>query len=247
MSENVSVVIPCYGRHESTRLTLQSLSACRGSFEVVLVDDATPIPLAGVVAEFEDRLDIRYLRLPDNAGPSAARNAGVAAARHDVIVFTDNDCEVHPMWVVELSRYLRDATGNVAGVGGRVLAAGDDIYSRYFTYHKILDPFLCDGRYLYLVTANAAFRRSALEKVGGFDESITTPGGEDPGLCFKLLDAGFQLHYRPEAVVWHHYRMGLLDAARTFFRYGRGCRHQVAARAVNGDLMSPPERATHPP
>ena len=224
MKLDLSIVVPSLGRHHSTRRLLASLAKCPDEFQVVVVDDASPEPLMAVVREFSDRLDVKYVRLAHRSGPAAARNRGVAEARGQYIAFTDNDCVVDENWARELAVYLRDAPLRVAGVGGRVLALSDDIYSRYYTYHKILDPFLSNGRYLYLVTANAAFRRTALEEVGGFDEAIKHPGGEDPGLSFKLLSRGWVLHYRKEAIVYHDYRGGLRDLARTFFRYGRGCR-----------------------
>lgn len=227
MNLDLSIVVPCLNRHMSTRRLLASLARSADRFQVVIVDDASPESLESVVREFDGRLDVEYLRLPRRSGPAAARNQGIARARGRFIAFTDNDCVAHPSWPRELSIYLRDAPPRVVGVGGRVLALGDDIYSRYFTYHKILDPFLSGGRYLYLVTANAAFRRTALEEVGGFDEAVRQPGGEDPGLSFKLLGRGYMLHYRKEALVYHDYRGGLRDFARTFFRYGRGCRTEI--------------------
>ena len=231
MKLDLSVIMPCYGRPEGTRAALASLAACPDEFEVVVVDDASPVSLAPIVREFEQRLEVRYVRQPTNQGPAAARNRGVAVAKHDIIAFTDNDCVVEPLWPRELGHYLRDAPRKVAAVGGRVLAQGDDLISSYFTWHKILDPYVLDGRYLYVVTANCAFRREALAAVGGFDERIRQAGGEDPGVCFKLLEAGWSLHYRKEALVWHDYRMGLKEFAKTFYRYGKGCRLQTDLHA----------------
>lgn len=229
---DLSVIVPCYGRPDLTRRLLGSLVECADQFEVVLVDDASPEPVSKIAASYGDRLNLRVIRHADNKGPAAARNTGLRAATHDIVAFTDNDCIVDSAWAGLLAVYLRDAHDKIAGVGGRVLAVGEDVYSQYFTYHKILDPFQSHGRYLYVVTANCAFRRQSLEAVGGFDERIRHPGGEDPGLCFKLLQAGWQLDYWKEAVVYHHYRMGIRDFVRTFFRYGRGCRKQTDAFGV---------------
>lgn len=227
----LSVIVPAYRRARETRRLFESLAASDVRFEVVLVDDASPEPLAPLVERFCEHLDVAVVRLPENRGPAAARNEGVRRASHDIVAFTDNDCVVTPGWAGRLHRYVRDSPSKVAGAGGRVLALGDDLYSRYYTYHKILDPWLDRGRYLYVVTANAAFRRRALVDVGGFDEGIRVPGGEDPGLCFKLLERGFRLDYDAEAVVFHDYRPSLVDFARTFFRYGAGCRSQADEHA----------------
>lgn len=234
----LSVVVPCYGRRELTRRLLASLAASPDRFQVLLVDDASPEPLEPLLREFGPRLELEYLRQPRRQGPAAARNRGIAAARYALIAFTDNDCVVQPTWARELTLHLQDAAPKVAGVGGRTLAVGHDVFSRYYSYHKLLDPYLHQGRYLYVVTANCAFRRSSLEEVGGFDEDLRQPGGEDPGLCFKLLERGYLLNYRPEAVVHHHYRPGLIDFARTLFRYGKGCRMQTDRYVSN--LHRPP-------
>ncbi len=223
----LSVVVPCYGRMELTRRLLSSLAASPDLFQILLVDDASPEPIQDLLREFGDSLDLECLRQPRRSGPAAARNRGIAAARHPFIAFTDNDCVVWPTWARALTKHLQDASPKVAGVGGRTLAVGNDVFSRYYSYHKLLDPYLHEGRYLYIVTANCAFRRSALEEVGGFDEDLLEPGGEDPGLCFKLLERGYRLNYLPEAVVHHHYRPGLVDFVRTLFRYGKGCRMQT--------------------
>ena len=238
----LSVVVPAYRRIYETERLLESLAASDVRCEIVLVDDASPEPIGPAVERFRGELDLVVLRLPANRGPAAARNAGMRRASHDIIAFTDNDCVVTPTWARRMHRYMQDAPPRIAGVGGRVLALGDDVLSRYYTYHKILDPWLDHGRWLYVVTANAAFRRSALQEVGGFDADIRVPGGEDPGLCFKLLERGYRLEYHAEAVVFHDYRPSMRDFVRTFFRYGAGCRHQ-AERYAGKEVRARAERA----
>jgi len=233
----LSVIVPAYQRHRETARLVESLAASEVRFEVLIVDDASPTPIGPAVESFCGDLDLVIERLPANRGPAAARNAGIRRASHDIIAFTDNDCVVSPTWARRIHRYMQDAPPRIAGVGGRVLALGDDMLSRYHTYHKILDPWLDHGRWLYVVTANAAFRRSALEDVGGFDADIRVPGGEDPGLCFKLLERGYRLEYHAEAVVFHEYRASVRDFVKTFFRYGAGCRHQ-AERHARGQVRT---------
>jgi GT2 family glycosyltransferase len=241
----VSVVMPCHKRiaslERAVRSVLASADAVDGEVEVVLVDDCSPTPIREALEHRITDPRVRYLRHDTNRGPAAARNTGVTAARHQIVLFTDDDVVVDVAWIERLARYLADAPRRVGGVGGRVRALGDDLFSRYFEYHHILDPFrMDDGRVLYVVTACCGYRRSVLQEVGGFDEDVKAPGGEDPGLAFKVAGAGYELHVVEDALVHHDFRLGLRNFWRTFRRYGSGCRHQVE-RHWKG--FAPPRRA----
>ena len=166
-------------------------------------------------------MGVTLLRNPESLGPAAARNRGWQASSGDIIAFTDDDCVVESRWLEALSGALRQASEDVAGVGGRVKPATKGIIADFMTLHRILEP---PKSLSYVVTANCAFRRSALMSVSGFDEKVRTPGGEDPGLCFALRAKGYRLAWAPDAVVHHHYRESLADFLKTFYRYGRGCR-----------------------
>lgn len=160
-------------------------------------------------------------------GPAYSRNLGIRSSETEIIGFIDNDCLPENDWAEKLYSYLRDTNSKVAGVGGRVLPIRTDLISLYYTYHKILDPMVHYGKILYLVTANAAFKKRAVIKAGMFDESLKFPGGEDPGLGIKLRRLGYQFSYYPEAIVKHDFRSNIVDFAATFYRYGMGCRNQV--------------------
>lgn len=72
----------------------------------------------------------------------------------------------------------------------------------------------------FFPTANAAFRRSALERVGGFDTRCAT--GEDVDLSVRVARAGFELWNQPNARVMHHDRHTLPGMWRQWFHYGFG-------------------------
>lgn len=228
----VTVVLPCFNRIDSleraVRSVLASADTVDGQVEVVLVDDCSPRPIRESLQQRIDDPRLRYLRHSINRGPAAARNTGIAAARYEIVLFTDDDVVVDIAWIDRLARYLAHVPRRVAGVGGRVRAISTDLFSRYFEFHHILDPFRTDdGAVLYVVTACCGYRRSVLLEVGGFDEAVRDPGGEDPGLAFKITGAGYDLHVVEDAFVHHDFRAGLREFWRTFRRYGRGCRHQV--------------------
>jgi GT2 family glycosyltransferase len=224
--DRVTLVVPARGRPELTRALLRSLVDAGGSCPIVLVDDGSTPSLEPIVREFGE-LRIDYVRVETSRGPAAARNLGIARASTPLVAFTDNDTQVTPGWLGALVRHLEDAPPDVAGVGGRVIDDGRNAVGEYATRLTLLDPLIHGGRVLYLVTANCAFRRSALARVGGFDERFSVPGGEDPELCFRLLKAGYRLEHVPAAVVHHSYSGSWLEFARMFRRYGAGCRRAM--------------------
>ncbi|MFY0526669.1 glycosyltransferase [Archangium gephyra] len=220
----VSVVVPTHNRRALLERCMTALARQHmNAFEAVLVDDGSTddTPRAAMRLREELPFDLKYVRQSQSQGPACARNQGWRAARGKLIAFTDDDCEPDPDWLPLLVQSLTDAAANIAGIGGRVEPATDGLISRYMTYHRILEP---PPSCSYLVTANCIYRRSALEEVGGFDERVRTAGGEDPGLSFALSERGYRFGFTDQAVVRHNYREGLLDFARTFFRYGKGCR-----------------------
>lgn len=86
----VSGVITTYDRPEFLVEAIDSaLAQTLPLVELIVVDDCSPRDVAGIIARFGAR--VRYLRQPSNQGPSAARNAGVAAATGDLVAFLDDD------------------------------------------------------------------------------------------------------------------------------------------------------------
>lgn len=221
----VSVVVPTHNRAKLVDRCLRALAAqLHPPSDVVVIDDASSDSTQDLLRAWQQRhlpFCLRLERMARNGGPARARNRGVELVRGEWIAFTDDDCEPEPGWLRALVNEAQRALPNVAGIGGRVLPASPGLVADYMTIHGILDP---PPSCKYLVTANCIFRRSVFLAVGGFDEAVTKPGGEDPGLSFAITRAGHALTFCAEAVVRHHYRESAIDFLRTFFRYGRGVR-----------------------
>jgi cellulose synthase/poly-beta-1,6-N-acetylglucosamine synthase-like glycosyltransferase len=77
--------------------------------------------------------------------------------------------------------------------------------------HPTIAPFFAG--------ANVAFRRTALERIGGYDPGCVT--GEDCDVCARLLTAGWELYLRRGAVVQHRNPSRIRDLTRRWFGYGR--------------------------
>ena len=184
------VVIPTIGR-PCLQDCLDALAAACGPrpAQVVIVDDRrdTPDPLPfrepGALA---GRTLVVTL---EGRGPAAARNAGWRAARPaDWVVFLDDDVRVGPRWGEELAADLAGQPPEVAGVQGVIdvpLPAG-----RRATDWERGTAGLASARW---ITADMAYRRSALAEAGGFDERFPRAFREDADLALRILGLGLGL------------------------------------------------------
>ena len=98
-----SVIVPSYGRPKYLSEALESvLSQTVSDFELVVVDDASPTAIA-----IPTHPKIRLFRNDVNGGPAAARNAGLRAARGQIITFLDDDDLYAPNRLALASEGLR--------------------------------------------------------------------------------------------------------------------------------------------
>ena len=103
----VSIVIPTHNCAQYLGGAIRSaLRQTHRQIEVIVVDDGSTDDTVKVVRAFGDA--VRYL-YQQNAGPSAARNLGLAHARGEYVAFLDADDEVRPEWVTMLRKSLRAA------------------------------------------------------------------------------------------------------------------------------------------
>ncbi len=221
----ISVIVPTYNRVEQLKNLLLSFSKLKEKMphEIIIIDDCSDDGTQSYLKKWisKDHLfKAKYVSLDNNSGPAKARNLGINTSKGELIAFTDSDCYVHPRWIQHLSESL-EMHDELVGVGGRVLPKSKDIYSQYYTFHRILEP---PKSLKYLVSANCIFRKEDVVNVGGFDEDISNPGGEDVGLSFKLFKKGHNFGFEEEAIVYHDYRKSLRNFKKTFYMYGFGCR-----------------------
>ncbi|WP_156186393.1 HAD-IIIA family hydrolase, partial [Cellulosimicrobium funkei] len=195
-----AVVVPSIGRPSLDRL-LETLVARRdeagatGPAEVVVADDRR-LPRAGAAGEVPAPLDLgaagralgaRVVRT-GGRGPAAARNAGWRSTAAPWVVFLDDDVELPAGWGELLERDLATAAPRTGGVQGRLhvpLPA-----ERRPTDWERGTAGLERAAW---ATADMAYRRAALEEVGGFDERFPRAYREDADLALRVRDAGWAL------------------------------------------------------
>ena len=208
-SLRISVVVPTYNRLDTLRYVIPALLAQdvgADAFEVIVADsrsnDGTAEYLAGVAAAAPH---VRHLPGP-YTGRASARNAGIAAARAPVVLFTDADIIASPDL---LARHLQRHSGGPpkAVVGCEVQVDSYAQYEYKRDHPEARGPLHPPSRsrisWLYFLTGNASVRKADLERVGCFDEDFTGYGHEDLELGYRLERAGIPIHYAADAVNYH--------------------------------------------
>jgi GT2 family glycosyltransferase len=209
----VSIVVPVHGRAALTKRCLDTLLATLPpGCEVIVVDDASSDETPTLLRSYGER--IRRLRLPRNLGYGGACNAGAASARHDTLVFLNNDTEPHSGWLQALTGYAA-AHRRAAIVGAKLLyptgvvqhagvAIGQDGYPHnLYAGLPAEHPAVNRSRALQAVTgACMLVARPTFERLGGFDTGYSN-SLEDVDLCLRAGEQGAEVHYCHEAVLTH--------------------------------------------
>lgn len=238
---SASIIIPSINRPQLLTETVESVLAGDHVPAEIIVVDQSEQPNETLASRTDSRCDVRYVHTGE-VGVSRARNNGVRLARHPLLGFIDDDIRVQPEWFASLIRAAVSA-GPRAVISGRVLpekpATPDGFVPSTITDEK---PVIYEGRIGVdiLYSNNMMLHRSAMDEVGGFDVRLgggaRFPTAEDNDLAHRLLEAGYSIHYAPEAVVEHRaWRTGK-DYLPLRWSYARG---QGAFYAKHLDLRDP--------
>jgi GT2 family glycosyltransferase len=213
----ISIVICTYNGSRTLRDALDGVREVDyPDFETIVVNDGSTDSVPAIAASY----DVRLIST-ENRGLSAARNTGWQAATGEIVAYLDDDARPDPHWLQYLAWAFR--TSSHVGVGGPNLAPPGDGWIAECVAHAPGGPLhvlTSDTEAEHIPGCNMAFRRSALEAVGGFDPRFRT-AGDDVDLCWRLLDAGGTLGFHAGAMVWHHRRNSVRTYWKQQFGYGR--------------------------
>jgi GT2 family glycosyltransferase len=213
----VSVIVPTADRPAQLRRCLAALDALdypRERLEVIVVDDSER-----------------------HRGPGAARNAGAAMARGEILAFTDDDCRPDRGWLRAITHALGEG-GPGTAVGGETLnllrgnrfaAASQHIQDLVYAHYN-RDPAAAR----FLASNNLAVPRAEFLAVGGFDAARFPFASEDRDFCDRWLASGRTLRYAPGAIVQHAHDLDLSRYVAQHLAYGRGAARFHSACAARG-------------
>jgi GT2 family glycosyltransferase len=242
----VSVIVPTHERADQLRACLGSILALRyPHYEVIVVDNtprtaATEEAVKGFMAGAT--VPITYLREP-HRGASAARNCGLRSAAGELVAFADDDVIVDPQWLAAISEAF-EVTHDVGCVTGPVLPlhfetpaqAWMEQFAEFRTgftrevfdlrQHRSRRPLYPYNPGVFGSGGSMAFRKAALQEVGGFDTALgpATPArsGEELAAFLAVVLAGHRLVFEPGALVRHAEVLDYRALRRRAYAYGVG-------------------------
>src|SRR6476660_5093305 len=213
----VSVIVCSYNGGHTLAACLDSLGKLNyPAYEVILVDDGSTDDTAYVAAQFPW---VRYIH-QTNHGLSYARNAGAAAAKGEVLAYTDSECMADVDWLYYLIGTL--VSGDYAGVGGPNVPPPAENWVQACVAAAPGGPshvLLTDTVAEHIPGCNMAFYRWAFDTIGGFDIEYRK-AGDDVDFCWRLQQEGHVIAFSPTAIVWHHRRFTLKAFRKQQAGYG---------------------------
>jgi len=225
-----------------------------GELEVVVAHGPSRDGTAAILSRLEADARVRVVPNP-SGGTAAGLNAAVAAARGTVISRCDAQSRF-PRHYLRRAVELLEQTG-ADNVGGTQAATGTTYLQRAVAVAQTTFLGVGDARYrtggkpgpvdtVYL----GVFRRAALERVGGFDESQVR--NQDYELNWRLRESGGTVYFHPDLAVAYTPRSGLGPLWRQYWEYGTWKRvmlrkhprslrwRQLAPPALLGGLLASP-------
>lgn len=211
----ISVVVPVGRVDEQLFEQLRALDrqASAPQFEVVLSANApgSSLELSDIRASFP----LTVIDSSDLPGPSHARNAGWRAASGSIVLFCDADDVVDDRWIAEMAQ----------------LSQGSEIFGGRLEYELLNPPGV--GRWIhnwsegmprkfahlpFLPSANIGMSRQLLERLGGWNESLSA--SEDTDLCWRAQKLGYDIGYSSKSLVHYRLRPNWWDTFKQHMAYG---------------------------
>ncbi|HTJ69898.1 MAG TPA: bifunctional polysaccharide deacetylase/glycosyltransferase family 2 protein [Actinospica sp.] len=198
----VSVIVPAYNEEKGIAATIESLLRTPAPLEIIVVDDGSTDRTTQIASRYRGH-GVQLITQP-NAGKPAALNTGIGQAHCPILVLLDGDTVFEPDAIPRLAACFADpAVGAVSGnakVGNRKGLLGRWQHIEYVVGFN-LDRRMYDlaGCMPTVPGAIGAFRREALEQVGGVSDDTLA---EDTDLTMAILRAGWRAVYAPDAIAW---------------------------------------------
>ncbi|MDD5336980.1 MAG: glycosyltransferase family 2 protein [Candidatus ainarchaeum sp.] len=237
---DLSVIIPSYNSKSTIFKTLDAVKASKypGKMEVIVVDDGSTDGSRELLKTAEG---IRLLVLEKNRGKAGAINIALKGAKGEVVACVDSDSYPEPDAFAEAVSVLMEDSG-IGVVSCFVKVANPNNLLKKFQEIEFMTGFGFFQIGVHFLDAisvapgpTSIFRKSALEKVGGFDEHNIT---EDLEIVWRLRKNGYRIGHTPHAVIYTEVPGDLGSLFKQRIRWYRGIFYNVQKHA---DLLFNPK------
>jgi GT2 family glycosyltransferase len=213
----ISVVVCTYNGSKTIRDCMEGLLGLEyPDFEVIVVDDGSTDGSAEIVRQYGFRVITTK-----NHGLSSARNTGMKAATGEIVAYLDDDAYPDPDWLTYLAAGFMNSRHAAFG-GPNIPPKGDGRIAECVANAPggPVHVLVSDQQAEHIPGCNMAFRKAALQEIGGFDPGFRT-AGDDVDVCWRLQEKGFTLGFSPAAMVWHHRRNSVAAYWKQQVGYGK--------------------------
>jgi cellulose synthase/poly-beta-1,6-N-acetylglucosamine synthase-like glycosyltransferase len=226
----VSVIVPVRDGESTIADCLETILATDYPVdrrEILVVDNGSSDGTADLIRS----RSVTYLH-EEIPGVSHARNRGIAESSGEICVFLDADCTVEPQWLTELVRPFDDP--EVGSVGGNLEHAPSSNAAERQAVRLLgnWQQFAFASNPAYPITANAAYRRDVLDRIGVFDPHMVRAQDVELGLRFQER-SGKRLAFAERATAHHRNR----STQRGFFRQQLGWAYGAGLVGVKYEAM----------
>lgn len=167
-----------------------------GAYEVVLVDDGSTDATSAFIERARLRAGCAFTVITQpNSGLAAGRNAGIARANGERIIFIDDDVLPLPNFVEEHLRTHASHPLSIVRGGAISVESFDDLPPPIWSIKDY------SGNFFW--TTNVSVPLATIRAVGAFDESFSEYGWEDIDVGLRLRSAGVKAFFNPKALVYH--------------------------------------------
>lgn len=227
----VTILVPAHNEEDTLRGAVASIAALHyHHFEVVLIDDKSDDQTLAIMGElqreYQGKMTVKIVPIEVNQGKANALNQGLKVATGEYVLGIDSDSILDYQSLSELVKTL-NSDENIGAVAGKpVVRNRTTIMGRLqlLEYIGVIDiikkaqAFLT-GRITTVSGVIVAFRRQALESVGGWNAAVMT---EDIDITWRMYRHGWQVRYEPRAICWILVPESIRNLIRQRQRWSRG-------------------------
>lgn len=191
--------------------------------ELIIIDSSATNDTRTVVLAFKKKVQFKivYEKIP-HISISYSRNMGLKKAKSEIIVFTDDDCQVPNNWIKEIVKSHKQFK-KACIIGGKVINHNKKNYWAVISSNLLAAYLKFPGKIheeIHLTANNLSMKKEIIKKTKlDFDEYLL--GIEDVDFCIRAEKLNLKVLYNPQIIVSHDFRTSFSGIVSQWFFYGK--------------------------